>query len=73
MITAPLFNSLQFIMMIQQQVLQTARQAMCFSRNSDHRRILREQAIRMGRDVNAVHKASNMRLAQWARNKNSPV
>lgn len=60
-------------MMIQQQVLHIASKAMSLSRNNEHRRMLREQAIRMGRDVNAVHKASNMRLAQWARNKNSPV
>lgn len=59
--------------MVQQQVLHLARQAMVLPMNSEQRKLLREQAIRVGRKENAVRKASNMRLAQWARKLNSPV
>lgn len=60
-------------MMIQQQVLRLARQAIVLPMNSEQRKQLRDQAIRAGRNENAVRKASNMRLAQWARKLNSPV
>lgn len=59
--------------MIQKNILQLAKTAMKSSPNNQARQTLREIAIRMGRNENAVHKASNMRLAQWARNRNSPI
>lgn len=59
--------------MTQKNTLQLARSAMRHQRDNQARRTLRELAIRVGRNENAVRKASTMRLAQWARNHNSPI